>query len=130
MRYARAAIALLLLVGCFGVRVRDKVLVPALLATLPQIVADAGEGIATLPPAGQATAAARLEVFRQAIESGERSNITTIAVPAWPSVDAWIRAGIEARERAGILGPNTAASIGERATRYGEALRAAIGPPD
>ena len=116
------------LTGCAGPAARDNVGLPALPLTEPGVADDIAIGIGTLPEPDRPVATAKLETFRSALASGDRSVVREEAWPRWAELRGYADAGIAARVESGEIGPGVAKSLTERLDRFGEVLAKTAGP--
>lgn len=116
--------------GCLGQQARDSVGVESLNLARDGLVDDARSGLVTLAESERAAAAIEIDAFEAAIATKDRTTLAGEALPRWPTVRQLATAGIEARLKAGTIGPNVAISLNERVTRFDALLtKVAAVPP-
>lgn len=103
--------------GCAGQQARQRVEAPALALAWPGINDEAVAGVGLLPEAERADDGTHLRLFQEAMAGKDAATIAA-ATPHWPAVKAAANAYIDAGVAGGKLGPNVAASLRLRLTRF------------
>lgn len=112
-----ALLGLFLSASCAGIHARTEVQIPAMQLAYGEVIQKHVErGLAE--PGVPATAAAEVAAFEAALESGDRAALFA-QLTAWrETVRVLFSLGLDARVRAGELGPNGAAVLLETAVQF------------
>lgn len=120
-------VVLCALAGCVSARFRDGVVVPAVAADAPAVREYARWGVEALPEAERAHAWARVTVFFSAAEAQDRSVLVAEGCPLRAEVMELCRAGVRAREAAGVLARPNAQVLLNDVREYDRLCQSACG---
>jgi len=124
-----AAFASVSLLGCAGQQARERVGVPALVATVDPIIDEAFAGVETWPESERDTARIDVEAFRSAIASNDLVTIQSQAYSRWPLVKSLANAGISSKLEQNLIGMNGALARRNRLAAYQDVLDSLVFGP-
>jgi len=111
--------AAMLLVACLGTKTRESVLLPAVRAAWPEVQVDVERGLADgdLTEAQANEVRCEVDLLTAALETGDLTNVLYD-----PLIAPWATRGVAAALKSGEIGPNVAAILTERNSRFSAAI--------
>ena len=117
-RFTLAALAVLLLTACAGIKARDVAMPVMSDAYTRVLVPNMARGVLLLPAESQAAATTGIAAFGSALDSGDRGKVREL-LPMWSDgLRPLFEIGLSARVTAGELGPNGANVLRETLLRF------------